>query len=62
MSDREIQPRPDSMPQAAAPIAKLIQPALPVRFIHVRDGERGGPELACADDIHPRGARQVRCR
>ena len=57
MSDAEIQPRPSGVPQAAAPVEKLIHLALPVRLIHMRDGERGGPELACTYDIHPRGAR-----
>ncbi|MGA7928149.1 MAG: PilZ domain-containing protein [Candidatus Sulfotelmatobacter sp.] len=57
MSDEEIQPRPDGMPQAAAPIEKLIHLALPVRLVHMQNGERGGPELACTYDIHPRGAR-----
>src|SRR5579863_10519704 len=57
----EIQPRQaeteDGKLQAAAPIDKLIHLALPVRLIHMRNGERGGMELACTYDIHPRGAR-----
>jgi hypothetical protein len=57
VSDAEIQPRPDGRPQAAAPIEKLIHLALPVRLIHMRDGDRSGPELTCTYDIHPRGAR-----
>jgi hypothetical protein len=44
-------------PQAAAPIEKLIHLALPVRLIHMQNGERGGMEFACTYDIHPRGAR-----
>jgi hypothetical protein len=35
----------------------LIHLALPVRLVHMQNGERGGPELACTYDIHPRGAR-----
>ena len=58
----EIQPRQDDLPedgapQAAAPIDKLIHLALPVRLIHMQNGERGGMEFACTYDIHPRGAR-----
>jgi|HubBroStandDraft_6_1064221.scaffolds.fasta_scaffold78719_6 hypothetical protein len=48
-------PRSDGVPQAAAPIEQLIHLALPVRHIHMRDGERGGSERACTYDIHPRG-------
>jgi hypothetical protein len=44
-------------PQHGAPIDKLIHLALPVRLIHMQDGERNGLELACTYDIHPRGAR-----
>lgn len=36
---------------------KLIHLALPVRLIHMENGERRGFELACTYDIHPRGAR-----
>lgn len=36
---------------------KLIHLALPVRLIHMENGERSGLELACTYDIHPRGAR-----
>jgi hypothetical protein len=50
--EEAIQPR-----QEAAPIEKLIHLALPVRLVHMRNGERGGMELACTYDIHPRGAR-----
>jgi hypothetical protein len=58
----EIQPRQDALledgaPQAAAFIDKLIHLALPVRLIHMHNGERGGMEFACTYDIHPRGAR-----
>jgi PilZ domain-containing protein len=52
-----FQPRQDEMSQAAAPIEKLIHLALPVRLIHMQNGERGGMEFACTYDIHPRGAR-----
>jgi hypothetical protein len=44
-------------PQPGAPIDKLIHLALPVRLIHMQDGERNQLELACTYDIHPRGAR-----
>jgi len=40
-----------------AQVEKLIHLALPVRLIHMLNGERGGLELACTYDIHPRGAR-----
>lgn len=36
---------------------KLIHLALPVRLIHMENGERGELEAACTYDIHPRGAR-----
>ena len=36
---------------------KLIHLALPVRLIHMENGERGALEAACTYDIHPRGAR-----
>ncbi|MFZ1006753.1 MAG: PilZ domain-containing protein [Candidatus Sulfotelmatobacter sp.] len=43
-------------------VEKLIHLALPVRLIHMQNGGRGGPELACTYDIHPRGARLLSCR
>jgi hypothetical protein len=52
VSDEPIQPRKDS-----APVEKLIHMALPVRLIHMPNGQRGGLEMACTYDIHPRGAR-----
>src|ERR1017187_4322780 len=62
VSNEVIQLRQDALPedgrpQAAAPIDKLIHLALPVRLIHMQNGERGGMEFACTYDIHPRGAR-----
>jgi hypothetical protein len=62
-----IQPRrvgkaPDAAAQAVAPVEKLIHLALPVRLTHMQSGGRGGPELACTYDIHPRGARLLSCR
>lgn len=39
------------------PIEKLIHVALPVRLIHMRNGERGPLEMVCTYDVHPRGAR-----
>lgn len=61
--DAAIQPRPNNSvqgvsPQVCTPLEKLIHLALPVRLIHMQNGgERGGIELACTYDIHPRGAR-----
>jgi hypothetical protein len=62
-----IQPRrvgeaQDGASQTVATIEKLIHLALPVRLIHMQNGGRGGPELACTYDIHPRGARLLSCR
>jgi PilZ domain len=47
----------DGRPQATGFIEKLIHLALPVRLIHMQNGERGDMEFACTYDIHPRGAR-----
>jgi hypothetical protein len=60
--DAVIQLRADGatnggLAQERAPLEKLIHLALPVRLIHMQNGERGGIELACTYDIHPRGAR-----
>jgi hypothetical protein len=49
-------------PESVAPVEKLIHLALPVRLTHMQNGGRGGPELACTYDIHPRGARLLSCR
>jgi ribosomal 50S subunit-recycling heat shock protein len=62
VGDEAIQRRQDTLPedgkpQAAVPIDKLIHLALPVRLIHMHNGERGATEFACTYDIHPRGAR-----
>lgn len=61
MSDEAIQPRQDAVPEDGKPraaiIDKVIHLALPVRLIHMQNGERGGMEFACTYDIHPRGAR-----
>jgi hypothetical protein len=61
VSDDAIQQRDalpeNGAPQPAAPIDKLIHLALPVRLVHMQNGERGGMEFACTYDIHPRGAR-----
>jgi hypothetical protein len=51
------QPQQETAPTGEPHVEKLIHLALPVRLIHMRDGERGGLELACTYDIHPRGAR-----
>jgi hypothetical protein len=62
VSDEGTQSRQDALPEqsasrASAPVEKLIHLALPVRLIHMQNGERGEQELACTYDIHPRGAR-----
>jgi PilZ domain len=44
------------------PVDKLVHLALPVRLTHMRNGDRGGPEMACTYDIHPRGARLLSLR
>ena len=67
VGDKAIPLRQGDTSQGAAPregecIEKLIHLALPVRLIHMRDGERGTHELACTYDIHPRGARLLSCR
>jgi hypothetical protein len=56
VSEEAIQLQPDT-PQNVAPIEKLVHLALPVRLTHMQNGERGGLEMACTYDIHPRGAR-----
>jgi hypothetical protein len=54
--------------EAAQPLTELTQTerlihlALPVRLIHMQNGERGGSEFACTYDIHPRGARLLSAR
>jgi hypothetical protein len=69
VNDEIIQPQPDAAPRDAAPrpqesatVEKLIHLALPVRLTHMRNGGRGGTELACTYDIHPRGARLLTAR
>jgi hypothetical protein len=59
VSEEALQQRQGAVPEngAPAPIDKLIHLALPVRLIHMQNGERGGMEIACTYDIHPRGAR-----
>ena len=52
----------EAPPQDGERIEKLIHLALPVRLIHMQDGEGSTPELACTYDIHPRGARLLSCR
>jgi len=52
----------DGAPRDFAPVEKLIHLALPVRLIHMQNGERGAQELACTYDIHPRGARLLSSR
>jgi hypothetical protein len=67
VNDEVIQSRQDTAPQDgalrdSAPAEKLIHLALPVRLTHMRNGGRGGLELACTYDIHPRGARLMSTR
>ncbi|MGA2019691.1 MAG: PilZ domain-containing protein [Candidatus Sulfotelmatobacter sp.] len=62
MNQESIQPRTDTPPQTGAPVEKLIHLALPVRLMHMQNGERSVPELACTYDIHPRGARLLSFR
>jgi hypothetical protein len=57
VNHEEIQPRQNDAAKENAQAEKLIHLALPVRLIHMRNGERGSLELACTYDIHPRGAR-----
>jgi hypothetical protein len=48
--------------QGTTPVEKLIHLALPVRLTHLASGGRGGQEIACTYDIHPRGARLLSFR
>jgi hypothetical protein len=57
LSEETIQTRRDGVRPEGAQFEKLIHLALPVRLIHMPNGERGGLELACTYDIHPSGAR-----
>lgn len=43
-------------------VEKLVHLALPVRLTHMANGGRGGLEMACTYDIHPRGARLLSFR
>jgi len=56
------QTRQEIAPLDGATVEKLIHLALPVRLIHMQNGERDGTELACTYDIHPRGARLLSTR
>ncbi|HEY1947750.1 MAG TPA: hypothetical protein VGG97_12125, partial [Bryobacteraceae bacterium] len=57
MSEQTIPARKDVLRPDGGQIDKLVHLALPVRLIHMPNGERGGLELVCTYDIHPRGAR-----
>jgi hypothetical protein len=48
--------------QQDASVEKLIHLALPVRLNHMSNGGRGGVEMACTYDIHPKGARLLSFR
>ena len=52
----------DGAQRDSAPVDKLIHLALPVRLIHMQNGGKTAPELACTYDIHPRGARLLSSR
>jgi hypothetical protein len=56
-----IQLRQEEAPPDEA-VDRLIHLALPVRLTHMLNGGRGGLELACTYDIHPRGARLLSSR
>src|SRR5258708_27181977 len=65
--DDVVQPRQhaalhDGAPRDFAPVEKLIHLALPVRLIHMQNGERVAQELACTYDIYRRGARLLSSR
>jgi hypothetical protein len=62
VNEEVIQPQQDETPRDGSSIEKLIHLALPVRLTHMQNGERGGPEMACTYDIHPRGARLLSIR
>jgi hypothetical protein len=57
VNSEENQLRQATSAHNGARAGKLIHLALPVRLFHMKNGERGGQELACTYDIHPRGAR-----
>jgi hypothetical protein len=57
LSEQTIPARKDGLRLDGGQIDKLVHLALPVRLIHMPNGERGGLELVCTYDIHPRGAR-----
>jgi PilZ domain len=57
LKQQGTQPRRDGERPVGAQVEKLVHLALPVRLIHMPNGEPGGLEIACTYDIHPRGAR-----
>jgi hypothetical protein len=59
LNQGQIQPliEIDDVRRDGTQVEKLIHLALPVRLIHMPNGERGGLEMACTYDIHPHGAR-----
>ena len=57
MKPDQIRPQLVDARRDGTQVEKLIHLALPVRLIHMPNGERGGLELSCTYDIHPRGAR-----
>jgi PilZ domain len=57
IAPRKYDTATEGPPQDIASLEKLVHLALPVRLIHMQNGERSGLEMACTYDIHPRGAR-----
>ena len=59
---REMTQAQETAHPSGTQLEKLVHMALPVRLIHMQNGERGEPEMACTYDIHPRGARLLSAR
>ena len=57
LSEAGMRSRKDGARSSGAQVEKLIHLALPVRLVHMENGERSVLELACTYDIHPHGAR-----
>jgi hypothetical protein len=62
VKQESIQPPQEDSPHSGASVEKLIHLALPVRLTHMANGGRGGLEMSCTYDIHPRGARLLSFR
>jgi len=57
LSEEGMRSRKGAARSGGTLVEKLIHLALPVRLVHMENGERSGLELACTYDIHPHGAR-----